>query len=515
MTEPTSGDDARQRWEMILRQVLGEEGAREAMSALEASGFDPAQMAGAANLPSDPAAIQAMMLQMQRMMASGGDASVNWQVAHDLARQVAHTGGDPSVTAEHARRVTAALSVADLWLDAATDMPAASAPRSALSRAQWVEATMPTWKRVTGPVLDSVAETLTTMLAEGGITPDMGAMGLPELPQMPGGAGMPGMPGMSGVPGMPGMNPATMLRQFASMVFGMQVGQAAGTLAREAFGTSDPGLPLVEEPTTALVWANVADFAEGLDASESEVLHMLAVREVAHVRLYAHVPWLRSHILGLVEEYARGIDLDLPAMEEAIREIDPSDPEALRRAMSGGVFQASTTPEQKAALERLETALALVEGWVEHVSAKAVAPHLSHAIPLREMLRRRRASGGSAEQVFATLVGLHLRPRRAREAATLWATLEAEGGWELRDSLWAHPDLLPSGEDLDVPKEFSARRQATAQGEADLDAALAEILGGADRGAESDGGDSGDSGHEADGSDNEADGGDSTQPPER
>lgn len=441
-------EDARRSWELLLRQMLGEEGAREALEALEAGGFDPAGMAEATGLPMDPASLQAMMLQMQRLMATGGDDVVNWDLARDIARQTAHTGGDPSLTTAQASRAVSALQVADLWLDAATDLPPAGGGRSAWSRAQWVEGTMEVWKRLTSPVATSVADALAGVIAAQQA----------DLPIQEGGG--------------------EMLRRLGGSVFGMQVGQAAGTLAREVFGTSDTGLPLVEGHGTALVVSNVGAYAEGLDAGPEEVLQLLAVREAAHARLYAHVPWLRPHILGLVEEYARGISIDVDRMEEAVRSIDVTDPDALRSALSGGVFAMEVSPEQAAALERLETALALVEGWVEDVAGRAVAPHLPHAVPLREMLRRRRAAGGPAEHVFATLVGLQLRPRKLREAAALWGSLVAAGGPEQRDALWEHPDLLPQADDLDDGAAFLARRRFAEESEAELDAALAEILGG-------------------------------------
>ena len=73
---------------------------------------------------------------------------------------------------------------------------------------------------------------------------------------------------------------------------------------------------------------------------------------------------------------------------------------------------------------------------------------------LQEATRRRRASGGPAEQTFAALVGLELRPRRLRDAAALWQALREQRGIEGRDAIWAHPDLLPSSEDLDDPAGF-------------------------------------------------------------
>jgi putative hydrolase len=91
---------------------------------------------------------------------------------------------------------------------------------------------------------------------------------------------------------------------------------------------------------------------------------------------------------------------------------------------------------------------------VVHAAAK---PRLSSADALRETLRRRRASGGPAEQTFATLIGLELRPRRLRDASRLWASLTDARGVDGRDGLWSHPDMLPTASDLDDPDGFVHR----------------------------------------------------------
>jgi putative hydrolase len=138
-----------------------------------------------------------------------------------------------------------------------------------------------------------------------------------------------------------------------------------------------------------------------------------------------------------------------------VGEIDPTNPESLQEALAGGLFQPEQTPEQQVALRRLETLLALVEGWVDSVVAAAAADRMPGADALRETSRRRRASGGPAEQTFATLVGLELRPRRLREAAALWWAVTEKHGVSGRDAVWSHPDLLPTADDLDDPLGFA------------------------------------------------------------
>jgi len=466
---PDDPEGAEERERMLRSMLEGFFGDRtdEVLAQMRAQGIDPAALAGmpGAGTP-DPATMQHVLAQVQRLLSASGDGPVNTDVAHDIARQVAVAEGDPSLTGGQAKSATDALGVAELWLDAVTDLPPAGGRAHAWSRSEWVEATLPAWHRLVAPVATSVADALATVLRD-------------QLPEELGDADALGMPGLAGLPAGAlggGLDPAQMMRRLGSAVFGMQVGQAAGTLSREVFGSTDVGVPLLSEPATVLLPTNVAAFADGLDAPLDEVRLFLALREAAHARLFTHVPWLAAHLHGLVEQYARGITIDLDVLEQQVRDIDPGDPEALRGALTGGVFGLQHTPEQEATLLRLETALALVEGWVTEVAATAALPHLPHTYPLREMIRRRRAAGGPAEHTFATLVGLELRPRRSRDATALFAHVLAEGGPQARDAVWDHPDLLPGTADLDDPAGYFARRAAQADEQSDVDAALAQIF---------------------------------------
>jgi putative hydrolase len=204
----------------------------------------------------------------------------------------------------------------------------------------------------------------------------------------------------------------------------------------------------------ALVPDNVAAFGEGLERPAEEIRLYLALREAAHQRLFGHVPWLRQSLFDAVEGYARGITIDTSALDAVVQAGDLTNPETVQEALSGGLFAPQQTPEQLAALRRLETLLALVEGWVDAVVTAAASDRMAGAEALREAMRRRRASGGPAEQTFATLVGLELRPRRLREAAALWWAVTERRGVSGRDAIWSHPDLLPTAEDLDDPLGF-------------------------------------------------------------
>jgi putative hydrolase len=386
----------------------------------------------------DPQQFADALRQFADLMSWQG-GPVNWDLAKNIARQTVAQKGDASVLEGDRSKVIQALRLADLWLEDATEFPSGIRTSQAWSRSEWVEATLPVWSKLCDPIAARAVEAMSGLISD---PAELSADMPPEMKALLGGLGGPG--GLGG-----------MMRQIGGMMVGGQTGAAVGALAEEVVSSTDVGLPLGPAGTAALLPAGVAAFGAGLSVDENEVRLFLALREAAHHRLFEHVPWLRSRLLGAVEDYARGIKVDTSALREAMPQIDPANPEAINEVLSGAaLFQPEDTPEQKAALARLETVLALVEGWVSTVVAAAASERLPQSAALAEAIRRRRATGGPAERTFATLVGLELRPRRLREAAAIWQALTSERGVAERDQVWSHPDLLPTAEDFDDPEGF-------------------------------------------------------------
>jgi putative hydrolase len=268
-----------------------------------------------------------------------------------------------------------------------------------------------------------------------------------------------------------------LLNQVGSALFTQQFGQAVGDLSREVLSATDIGVPFGRDGQAAVVIDNVAGFGEGLGISSDDVMVYVVLRELAHQRLFLRAPWLRTNLISAVEAYGHGISIDTGKIESSLASIDPSNMAALQEAFNGGMFEPDETPEQQAALQRLETTLALIEGWVDDVVSQATDGRMPNAAALRETTRRRRALGGPAEQTFGALVGLELRPRRLRDAAALWGALRSRRGTTARDAVWEHPDLLPTAADLDDPLAFSEREPAEIAADSeDFDAALQELL---------------------------------------
>ncbi|HJR88917.1 MAG TPA: zinc-dependent metalloprotease [Aeromicrobium sp.] len=402
------------------------------MEGLFAAFGGPGGVMGGGHMPD----LSALVNQMQQMFQPH-DGPINFAMAKDVARQAAAAAGaDPTPHAGQAGAVNDAVQLAEGWLDRATSIPAGATSAVAWSRADWIDQTTATWQTLIEPVATHV----------------IGAMGeaLPEETKA-----------MAGP--LVGM-----LTQVGGAIFGQQIGQALAGLAGEVVSSTDIGFPLGPERTVAILPTNVTAFGEGLEHRPADVLLYVTLRECAHHRLFHHAPWLRGAVLNAIEEFARNTRIDVSGIEEKLAGLDPSQ---LPQAMESGLFEPERTAEQQAAVERLETLLAFIEGWVDDVVAEATRDVMPASVALAEAMRRRRAAGGPAEQTFASLVGLELRPRRLRDAATLWAALRDRFGADARDAVWTHPDLMPTAADLDDPLGFTPQDV-----DADFDAAVGELL---------------------------------------
>ena len=411
--------------------------------------IDPSKLASAAGLPDDPEMVSQLINQLQSALQSS-EHGVNWGLALEQAKGLSARSSVVSLPAERSQ-LEQAFHVASLWLAEATDITELTSEPRLISRTEWVTATMPIWTQLAEPVASSIADSLARVIEE-------------QAPEELGGMMI---------------NAGQLMRNVGGTLFAMQLGQVVGQLASEVVSGGDIGIPLLgteeSDPQAALIPQNVAAFGAGLDIPIDQVQLYLAVRELAHARLFRHAKWLRLQLLSAITEFAHGIHIDTERLEELASDLDPTNPEELRAALTSGALIPPKSEEQLAALARLETTLALVEGWVDVVTAQATG-RLPKSDAIAETVRRRRASGGPAESAFATLVGLELRPRRLREAAAMWQRISDAVGPAARDALWQHPDVVPTAEDITDPTALLARLTSGEAQLDDVDQAIEDLL---------------------------------------
>ena len=401
----------------------------------------------------------AMMAQMQQqiqqqfsalgMSAPGFSATTEAlpkNIVRDTAKKFVTAKGSAPIGANDVAKIQEAFAIAELWLNEATFFSQSTATGNpAMARTDWVDTTLNGWHVSVEPLATGLAAAISELLnnanGEAGQSEAENAMQIPV--------------GMI----------ATLLRSFIGSLIATQLGQAIGGLAGSVTGTHDVGLPLVEPVYPSLVPQNIDEWGQELNIPMDEVRIFHALRESAVARLFAHNPWLISYIRTAISDYGKGIRIDIDAIQRQAQEVfdnasqegkefDPTNPESFNIALNEGIFTPEETPAQRAALTKLETVLALIDGWSEEVVSLAAGDRLPNLVALQETLRRRRATSAPAQQLFATMFGLQVSPKLAREATTFWKAVREVKDLEGRDRIWS--GILPTSDDLLTPQNYLA-----------------------------------------------------------
>ena len=408
--------------------------------------LDPEQIAKAAGLPVDPAALQQLLSKLTSAIVPGETTEgLNWSLVENQAKQIAGANSRP-VPESVGKAIDAAMATGSLWLDEVTEVASITSEPKLLSRELWVADSLGLFKDLATPVANRMSEALTENFKE-------------NLPEEFSGF-------MSQASGL--------MKSAGSVMFAMQMGQALGRMAEEVLSAGDIGLPIFKEPRPAFVAQNLAQLVDSLEEDSDQVYFYFVIRELAHARLFKQSKWLRDYTVNLITAYAREISIDNTRIIEMSENFDPADIGNIQKAFESGSLIAPRTPSQTIALERIETVLALIEGWVDCVT-QAATTRLPRSAAIAEVVRRKRSAGGPAEKTFLTLIGLELRPRKLREASAMWNDITNKVGIQKRDAIWSHPDLLPTDTDIQDPTALIAKLSNSAP-EDDMDQALRDLL---------------------------------------
>jgi putative hydrolase len=382
--------------------------------------------------------------------AQGSHDALPQTVVRDTAKKFVQAQGSEPVGTKDVTVVDNAFEIADLWLNEATVFPATAGSSShrAVSRLDWVDETLKGWQATMEPLATGLSSAISSLLddamAQQSQDSDSGeAMAAP----------------MGAIAGL--------LRTFIGSLIATQLGQAIGGISSTATGAHDVGLPLLDPARPVLIPENIEKWSTDLDIPKTEIYLFHALREASIARLFESNPWIVSYIRSAIVDYGRGIHIDMEAIqrqaEEAMQNFDPTqtNPEtgenSFTIALNNGIFIPEETPAQRAALSKLETALALVDGWADEVTTLASGERLPALAQLREMYRRQRATQAPAQQLFKSLLGLEVTPKLAREASAFWQKVRESKDIAARDQIWS--GILPNAEELLDPQGFLSSTQ--------------------------------------------------------
>ena len=406
----------------------------------------------------EPVDFAAMMAQMQQQIQqqfsmlgingpgfNGSDEALPKNIVRDVSKKFTGSQSSAPVGESDLAQIQQAFSIAETWLNDAVFFPQISQTgNAALARTDWIDATLTGWQSAVEPLAVGLSAAIGELLDQASIGDDESdANSNGENPALAIPVGMISM----------------LLKSFIGSLIATQLGQAIGGLAGKVTGAHDVGLPLLDPAYPALVPQNIREWSTDLDIALDEVQIFHALREASVARLFSNNPWLVSYIRTAITDYGKGINIDMEAIQEQAQRaldesggFDPTNPESLNIALNSGIFTPQETPAQRAALTKLETALALIDGWCEEVVSLAAGNRLPNLNALQETLRRRRATSAPAQQLFSSLLGLQVSPRLTREATAFWSQVRQLKDIAARDQIWS--GILPTADDLLTPESF-------------------------------------------------------------
>lgn len=366
----------------------------------------------------------------------------------EIAKQIITAKGDLPIGVSDQEQVSESLKIANTWLDAEIRFPA-SPPNSssAWSKRDWLDNTVNSWQQLFEPLALGMAQALSSVVTSSQTSLPIEFMGSENNdPQQE--------------EAMKAML-AKVLRGFIGNLIATQLGQGVGLLANSITGGNDVAIALLNgEEVAHLLPQNIKEWSDGLGIDSEQVGIYLALREVAAARLFANNKWLSKYTQDAITAYGKGITIDIESItnqaEQAMAsgEIDINNPNSINIALNSGLFTPQQTPAQELALTKLEMALALIEGWIDHVISEVASERIPAFNALIENSRRRRATASPMQQIFATLLALEVSPRKMREASAFWKEVKLLRAADGRDKCWEDPAFLPMPDDLKDVKAF-------------------------------------------------------------
>jgi coenzyme F420 biosynthesis associated uncharacterized protein len=248
------------------------------------------------------------------------------------------------------------------------------------------------------------------------------------------------------------------LKAGAAATVAAEAGLVIGYVGQRVLGQYEISLLGGDTPPRLLFVApNLRKAVRELDVEPEPFHRWICAHELTHVFQFQGVGWLREHLSGMVREYLTAVEVRIDRGAAGGLPSLPDPAKLVEAFRQGGLAALVQTREQRALMERMQAAMAVVEGYSEHVM-DAVAPE---AIPGHERLRAamdaRRRSRSAPERVIERLLGLNLKMRQYEVGKVFCDAVAAEAGVDALNRVWSAPEALPTEAELERPLDWLAR----------------------------------------------------------
>ncbi len=248
------------------------------------------------------------------------------------------------------------------------------------------------------------------------------------------------------------------LRMGASATLAAEAGLVMGYMSQRVLGQYEVSLLGGDAPPRLLFVApNLAKAVRDLEVEPQAFGRWVAAHELTHVLQFQGVDWLRPHMSGLLRRYLATVELRIDHGQAGGLPSIPDPKRLLDSFREGGLAGLVQSDDQRALMDEIQAAMALIEGYSEHVmdvvAERAIAGHE----PLREAMSRRRANRSAPARLLERLLGFDLKMRQYRLGKDFADAVVTAEGIEGLNRVWAAPSALPALDELSEPARWLER----------------------------------------------------------
>jgi coenzyme F420 biosynthesis associated uncharacterized protein len=248
------------------------------------------------------------------------------------------------------------------------------------------------------------------------------------------------------------------LRLGASATLAAEAGLVMGYASTRVLGQYELSLlPPDRPPRLLYVAPNLARAVRELEVDRDSFFGWIVVHELTHAFQFQGVDWLREHLRDLIREYLETVEVRIDSGAAGGLPSLPRLTEFVEAFREGGLAALVQTREQRDLMNRIQAAMAVIEGYAEYVM-DALGPELLPAYAgLRDAMERRRSSRSAPERILSRLLGLDLKMRQYELGRTFCEAVARDGGMETLNRVWDSPEALPDLHELRRPLDWLAR----------------------------------------------------------
>ncbi|NNN19705.1 MAG: hypothetical protein HKL84_07625 [Acidimicrobiaceae bacterium] len=343
---------------------------------------------------------------------------ISWEVASRVAKSVAGYFPEPPKSEIESLELDliSVFSQAQLQVANATGLNVAgSATPLVMTRSEWAEANILSFRTTLTPLLEQMSEKL----------------------------------------------PRWRMSSVSSAVAGVQLGAILGWFSSKVLGQFDVILADAsgdfDDDKVYFVAPNIIGVEMKYGFDQKQFRHWIALHELTHRAQFNGVEWMRGYFKALLDDAISFANPDPSAFFAALKKVFDEIREGRNPLGELGPIGFFATPEQMGSLNKITGLMSLLEGHGDVVMNRAGANDILESVRFEEVFSQRRNSQRGLAKLVSQLFGIDAKMRQYQDGAKFVHRVEEVGGAGLFNRVWEHSENLPDISEIRDPALWITR----------------------------------------------------------